>query len=352
MSTSFPLDRAKELLASEGPRAAIEHLTAVNRERPDAAIERELLRLRQLAHEARVREAVVGRPEALEAAFRAQLDAAADPFPEARGIPPEVDASRLNVETLRGAIKHHGCLIVRGFMTTDRAERMDHYTKLALATASKHIEDPDAPIDEWYAPYDDPRMADSGRAWCRTIRTLFAGDCPRAFFELLEAFRDVGFDRIASEYFGEPAVVSVQKSAVREVTPRLLRGRSGTIWHQDRRILGAGKRALNVWIAFTDAGASRPGLDVVPRRFEQLVPTGTGAALFDWCVGEDTILELAGDTPPVSPVFAPGDAILFDDLFLHAGSVKEGMNEVRASSETWFFPESDVPEGYLVALAI
>ena len=64
---------------------------------------------------------------------------------------------------------------------------------------------------------------------------------------------------------------------------------ANTDWHQDGAFLGAGIRALNVWLALSDCGVDAPGLDLVPRRFDDVLETGTGGAIFDWAVGPDVV---------------------------------------------------------------
>ncbi len=65
-----------------------------------------------------------------------------------------------------------------------------------------------------------------------------------------------------------------------------------------------------------------PGMDIVPRRIDRVVETGSGDALFGWSVSTDVVREVAGDAGVVSPEFGPGDALLFDHLFLHSTCVE------------------------------
>lgn len=352
MSAAEDLHKAQELLASDGAMEAIAFLVDVNRRAPSVEIERYLLELRRLAYEEEPRKRDPQTREALAAQCQARFAAASDPFPDVLTDPPEVPLSEMNAEVVRGAIRHHGCLIVRGFASEARTERLARYTRLTAETASKHAADPSSEPDEWYKPFEDPRIDSLSRDWTRSVGTLFAADCPRVFFELIDAYREVGFDRLTAEYYGEPTAISAQRSAVRRVTPESLREQPGAIWHQDGQILGDGARALNVWIAITEAGVRGPGLKVVPRRFDGFVPSGVGSTLFDWCVGEESVKDVAGDRPPVLPIFAAGDAIIFDEFFLHTGCVNDAMSEDRLSSETWFFPHSCLPEESLVPLAL
>ena len=47
------------------------------------------------------------------------------------------------------------------------------------------------------------------------------------------------------------------------------------------------------------------------------------------------------------PEFAPGDALLFDHLFLHRTAVDPEMTKERHAIETWFFAPSAYPDGQI-----
>ena len=86
-------------------------------------------------------------------------------------------------------------------------------------------------------------------------------------------------------------------------------------------------------------------MDLVPRRFEETVETGTGGAYFDWAVGSAVVEQLSVDAPVVRPEFAAGDALLFDDLFLHRTAIEPSMTIERHAIEAWFFAPTDYPDG-------
>ena len=110
--------------------------------------------------------------------------------------------------------------------------------------------------------------------------------------------------------------------------------------------MGTSLRTVNVWIALTDCGgpdSDAPALDVVPRRFDDLVERGTHGALFDTFVGQAVVEREAGVLGIERPRFAAGDALLFDDLFLHATAVTPSMTKERYAIESWFFAPSSFP---------
>ena len=56
-------------------------------------------------------------------------------------------------------------------------------------------------------------------------------------------------------------------------------------WHQDGAFMGD-VRALNLWLSLSRCGDEAPGLDIVPRRLDQLVATGTDEAMLDYQVSQ------------------------------------------------------------------
>ena len=46
------------------------------------------------------------------------------------------------------------------------------------------------------------------------------------------------------------------------------------------------------------------------------------------------------------PIFEPGDALLFDELFLHQTGSDPQMPKPRYAVESWFFGPSAFPGGY------
>ena len=87
-------------------------------------------------------------------------------------------------------------------------------------------------------------------------------------------------------------------------------------------------RSLNLWLSLSRCGDVAPGLDIVPRRFDHFVTTQTDEALLDYMISQRMAEEAAGETPIMRPIFEPGDALLFDDMFLH----KTGSDPVDAAS--------------------
>jgi hypothetical protein len=142
------------------------------------------------------------------------------------------------------------------------------------------------------------------------------------------------------DYLSEAPTISVQKCTLRRVDPD-----AGHGWHQDGAFMG-NVRALNVWLSLSRCGDESPGLDIVPRRLDHIVPTGTQGAIFEWSVSPQVAEEAAGDAGILRPIFEPGDVLLFDELFLHSTAAEPEMEKSRFAIESWFFGSSASPEDY------
>ena len=187
--------------------------------------------------------------------------------------------------------------------------------------------------DEWYSPFPGrDASVNLMRVWLRTKGGVLTGDSPRATFEVADVFTAHGIDRLAEEYLGQPPIISLDKWTIRRGEVE-----NGIEWHQDGSFLGAEVRALNVWLALSECGVDAPSLDVVPRRFDEIVATGTEGASYSWSVSDEVAAREAGPGGWIRPRFGPGDALLFDDKLLHRTGGSPGMTQTRYAIETWLF---------------
>jgi hypothetical protein len=331
--------------AVDGVWQEIEALSEENRRSRSPDVERQLLQLRHQAgielcrHPARS-------PEDPTPDFKALKDAAALP---------EITPERLSPELLRAAILSHGALLVRGLVGADAAaylaQEIDRVFEVRAAGGRLQPED-----DGYYEEFEPDRyelqvsktagaakvglQAAVGR-WPHEDSGIWAADSPKLMFDMLETFEEAGLRRLAREYLGEPPAISMQKCTLRRQLPPKEPRIPG--WHQDGRFLGD-VRALNVWLSLSHCGDDAPGLDLVPRRLDYIVPTGTEGAAMAWVVSPATAEELAGDRSIMRPVFEPGDVVLFDHLYLHATGSDPSMTKPRYAVESWFFGPSAFPE--------
>jgi hypothetical protein len=265
-----------------------------------------------------------------------------DPFPNGPQQPPEILGSRLTTQILAGAIQHHGCVLVRGIINAEETRQLGDVVARAFEAAQASKTDATAPqYSPWYAPYPlgpQDGMTATGRAWGVETGGLWTADSPRALFHFIEFLKAHGIVRIIEEYLGERAYLSVGKSTLRRVPPD-----SKTGWHQDGAFLGTQTRTVNCWLALSDCGEDAPGLDIYPRRLNELAERGTRGAAFSWVVSDEVVGDMSKLAGVAAPRFKAGDALLFDQMFLHRTGVRPGMTRERLAIESWFFAGSTFP---------
>jgi hypothetical protein len=313
--------------------AEIERLTELNRANPSVEQERTLLHLRNLLgirlleHGADDR----GFPEP---------DYSALP---ANGSPlPEISSAGLTPELLRAAILRSGCVLVRRLIDPEQAEQLAR--KIDRSFAERERYDAGRTFnDRLYVPFKhDPRRGiRPPRNFIKAGGGVLAVDSPMLNFEMRELLRETGLPKLVEGYLREAPLVASDKTTLRKAEPSV----SGA-WHQDGKFMGEVK-ALNLWLALTECGERAPGLDLVPRRLEAHVATQTDEAMMPNQVSQRVAEEAAGELPILRPVFEPGDALLFDELFLHKTASDPRMRHPRYAIESWFFGASAFPENYV-----
>jgi len=118
-------------------------------------------------------------------------------------------------------------------------------------------------------------------------------------------------------------------------------------WHQDGAFMGKEIKSVNLWMALTECGkgTDKAGMDIIPKRLNDLVPTGTEGAIFKWSVSRKYVDD--NFNQPERPHFNQGDAIFFDHLNLHSTSYSESFKTTRYAIETWFFAASSSPQNQM-----
>lgn len=317
------------------PLAEVEELMEANRRSADPAVEKRIVQLR---HEAFGQLDRSNPPD-----FPEDGTGIESSLPQPDGLP-EVAAKDLDTNSLREGILGGGSLLIRGLLDPGRAERLrdgidrtfenrDALLNGASASETAPWFDPFAPSPDY--PVDPAQ-------WNRAKlggHAVWAPDSPRMMFELLDAFEDSGLTALITDYLGERPALSMNKSVLRRVSPE-----SGTDWHQDGAFLGRAIRTVNVWIALSRCGDVAPGLDIVSRRYDEIVETGTEGAVFPWAVSPQKVEESAEGAPIARPTFEAGDALLFDHFCLHRTAVDPAMTEDRYATETWCFAPSVYPD--------
>jgi hypothetical protein len=310
--------------------AEIERLTEANRAHRDRDAERRLLRLRHLAG-LRLLDGDGAAPE------YAVADSAR--LPDGHGLP-ELTRSDVTPGLLRAGILRDGCVLVRGLVDRGAARALAaQIDRVFEARAS--FEAGSRPAAGYYEEFEPESrfQVESVRPWIRDGGGVLAGDSPMVAYEMLELFASAGLTRLVGDYLGEAPLLSVHKTTLRKAEPV-----PGGAWHQDGAFMGD-VRALNLWLSLSRCGDVAPGLDILPRRVEEVVIDHD--VMLDVELTRRKAEEAAGDTPILRPIFEPGDALFFDELFLHqTASDPSTMTDPRFAIEAWFFGASGFPADY------
>jgi hypothetical protein len=241
---------------------------------------------------------------------------------------------------LRAAILRHGCLLVRGLVDADEALGVAEDIDRAFEARSALASGGSAPAGYYEEFALEPPFQAPVRPWIEEGGGVLAVDSPKLMFDMLEALKRVAFPDVVDGYLGERAAISVQKCTMRRAEPDV-----AGAWHQDGKFLGD-VRTLNLWLSLSRCGDEAPGLDIVPRRIDHLVAAGTEGTFLDYQVSQAVAEEAAGDLDILRPIFEPGDALLFDELFLHQTGSDPQMPKPRYAIESWFFGPSAFPGDY------
>ena len=312
--------------------AEIERLTEENRGSRSRGTERDLVRLRHLA----------GVRTLVESGDSPQHpEPALDALPEA-DVLPEIRAEDVTPELLRAGILRDGCLLVRGLVDRDAAVAFADQIDRAYVERAK-LDGGGKAAEGYYEEFDarDPfKIAEGARLWVREGGGLLAPDTPMLTFEMFEMFSSAGVPKLVGDYLGERPLISLQKTTLRKAEPQV-----PGAWHQDGAFMGD-VRALNLWLSLSRCGDESPGLDIVPRRLGHIVATATDEAVLDYQVSQAKAEDAAGDKRIARPIFEPGDALFFDELFLHQTGSDPSMPKPRFAIESWFFGGSAFPGEY------
>ena len=320
------VDKLRALVDEERYVEAIDLLNAANRAQRDPAIEIALVALRY--HAAASAPASAGR-EPWPPVY-------ADPFPDVVGRLPEVPAAELTTEILGGAVAHHGALIVRGVFSPEQIERSIASIE---STHQRHagLQPADAEVDgAWFRPFPTDRRNGVLREMVLTHGGTWMADSPSGTAQVLDELESVGVIGAIAGHLGERPYFSLQKSTLRRSEPTY----NLVAWHQDGSFLDDDVRTMNVWVALSPCGGElpAPALEVIPRRIEEILPVD--GVMSTHSISYDLIDELSTEMPTTVPQFAAGDALLFDEHFVHRTHLTHGMTDMRYALECWFFAPS------------
>jgi hypothetical protein len=307
--------------------------------RPDGTIESRLVRLRRAAF------AHVDRSPRPPVPAPVVEPAALDDLPLRTSV-------ELSPAVLRDGILRHGAVWVRGLVPPAAVARLrdaiDRSFEAYDATATGHAS---SDTVTWFDPLDNIKDPDFARDWRRQANAVLTADSPRGLFQFLQIVHDVGIAGLLTQFFGERPSLAVEKCTMFRVSARDPRMRVAD-WHQDGAFLGDGIRTINCWFALTRCGRDAPGMDIVPRRIDRILPLGEEGCHFDWTVSPTTVARAFPGVRPWRPEFEEGDVLLFDEFAVHRTAAEEEMPNIRYAIESWFFAPSEYPNGRSTPLVV
>ncbi len=332
----LPADLRAEVQADidrHGSAAAIDRLLEHNRLEPSDAVELTIRNLGVVEGIARQN----GRP-----ASKFSIDGPHIELPRTEQNLPFVTSDQLSAAAIRAGLRSGGCLLVKGLLEPETVASL--CTKIDEAMAEPlNAEAPQTSRFNLVQPIAGRSVGGGARRKYERNEMRMSVDTPHALLATMEAYREAGLLQAVEEHLGARPVLASEKAALRRVNPEgnLLAG-----WHQDGAFLEQ-PHVLNAWLSLSHCGVDAPGLEVLTRRVDDVIPSDS-ESMMNWLVSHKKAHSLANEQGGVEiPHFEPGDCLLFDELFLHRTARLEGMTERRYAIESWFFDPGTVADKYL-----
>ena len=236
---------------------------------------------------------------------------------------PEVEMKALTVEKIASGLHHHGALILRGLFSQENQEEL----KAGLAKQEE---------------YQYEKIGDA------------QGCSPFLVGKLLDVYGKTGFLDIMRQYHNNRLVVSNMRTLVQKRVP-VRNGMLGLPWHQDVNFFTEQVYGINCWAGITSCGFNNRTLRLIPKRVNQRIGwhSPESAPLnYGNDIPKEEIDKLAGSAGIQKPKLNPGDALLFDEMTMHASAYGEQETEDQIIAVCWFFDAARFPFQSGVPLAI
>ena len=257
--------------------------------------------------------------------------------PDPAPVSIEIAADELTASRLAASLRQHGCALVRGLIP---AEVTEQYRNLIDTVFNAADHGPGS--SDLYDPLLDlVTMKPDDRKWVRSGGAVLTADSPRALNDVAGLLTNSGLAGLSQAILGVEPLLSCEKLALRRTDPD---ADFPAVWHQDGAFLGRETRSVNFWIALTQAGIDRPGIEIMPIVCDQILPTGTPGSLHTWDIAPGQIAAHFGDGAGWTPEFNPGDVLIFDHMNVHRTHQTPDMREVRYALECWTFAPDHFPK--------
>ncbi|MDX2103063.1 MAG: phytanoyl-CoA dioxygenase family protein [Alphaproteobacteria bacterium] len=275
-------------------------------------------------------------------------------MPPAAGFPPELpifQASTARLDDMLEAMDKYGCLVIRNLMPRETALQLQDIVRRTYEDCDRALADitaGKAPVSSEFFLATDFTKSDVGTPMFREFGSILMMEAPAATNEFLYNLKKTRAIDLARRYLGSEPYVGVGKSSVRrsEISSKVKR-----VFHQDATFFGGiGTATINFWVALSDAGIDRPGVQILPHKLDRELVRGQAGTFVGWEIFEETIADLFGLDKLWAPAVEPGDAIVFDQMNVHRTYLTPGMTQDRFAVECWLFPAREKYSTYGLAV--
>ena len=224
-------------------------------------------------------------------------------------------------EAIASLLSRHGVVVVRKMLSPGAVDAVRSQVARQYEERDRAVRDGRQPADHPAVRHDSFLLDD--------FRTRVDDTGP------LERLCDVIGSRLGHRLGREPVVLG-HESRVKRQHPQSASPLSP--FHQDPSFVKH-RSFLIAWIPLDSCGENAPGLEVVPRALDRLLPVvgagGSSASNPNYAHIEITQQTLAAEVDGMGerggwrPVFAPGDVALLDQYTVHRTHVTTAMDRTR-----------------------
>lgn len=250
---------------------------------------------------------------------------------------PEIPAPPPDGGAIRRALEEHGCAVVRGVIP-----------RAVIGEIAERAEAAYRMRDWQFARGELERLVKAGAYPGYHMGDYHSGHCPRAD---LDAPGEPDYDflrRLISANLGLALMDALADDVVHFPLSLCVPRRQAPAgpnapvpFHQDcsflhRYLGGARPPMLNAWTPLTPAGATAPGLQVLPQILREALPVAarkSGTVYDSIEIDPDWVAETWGEDALWAPALEPGDVIVITESTLHRTWVTPAMTDTRLSIE-------------------
>jgi ectoine hydroxylase-related dioxygenase (phytanoyl-CoA dioxygenase family) len=254
---------------------------------------------------------------------------------------PKVNIEELTFEKIRDSMIKYGALVVVGAIKKDEIGILRKGID-DTRVDKKRVNHSNALISETVNYRRLPEKYNKGSVFLRD--SVYLPESPSVFNRFFDILGELGVREHVVNYLGGNAALSVEKSVLRRAEPDNSE-KWDYAWHQDGAFLGDEIQSLNLWVALSNCGEDAPSLDLITKRYNSILPTGTDRASYDWSLGPQLVESEIAEHGYEHLIINEGDIVFFDHFNAHRTGMIKGMTKPRYAIECWFFSEYGFPLG-------